>query len=93
MSFLGHRDSKMIHHYYHLRQDEARHQMAKLRILDNQPKTLDLEGGGTRSTPRRLEFGPTGEKWREDAARLATAADDRENASNGCFKASCPGPW
>jgi integrase len=36
MSWLGHRDSDMIHHYYHLRQDEARRQMAKIPFLATQ---------------------------------------------------------
>ncbi|HLJ92172.1 MAG TPA: site-specific integrase [Gemmataceae bacterium] len=33
MAWLGHRDSEMIRHYYHLRQDEARRQMAKIPFL------------------------------------------------------------
>lgn len=33
MSWLGHRDSEMIRHYYHLRQNEARTQMGKLPLL------------------------------------------------------------
>lgn len=33
MSWLGHRDSEMIRHYYHLRQDEARRQMARIQFL------------------------------------------------------------
>ncbi|HEY7327792.1 MAG TPA: tyrosine-type recombinase/integrase [Gemmataceae bacterium] len=33
MSWLGHRDSDMIRHYYHLHQDEARRQMAKIPFL------------------------------------------------------------
>lgn len=33
MSWLGHRDSEMIRHYYHLRQNEARVQMGKLPLL------------------------------------------------------------
>ena len=30
MAWLGHRESKMIRHYYHLQQDEARRQMDRL---------------------------------------------------------------
>jgi integrase len=30
MSWLGHRDSKMVRHYYHLHQEEAHRQMAKV---------------------------------------------------------------
>jgi len=33
MSWLGHRDSERIWHYYHMRQEEARKQMAKLPFL------------------------------------------------------------
>lgn len=35
MAFLGHRDSEMIRHYYHMQQDEARKQMNKLPSLDS----------------------------------------------------------
>jgi integrase len=35
MNWLGHRESKMIRHYYHSRQDEGRKQIARLNILDN----------------------------------------------------------
>jgi integrase len=38
MSWLGHRDSDMIHHYYHLRQEEARRQMAKVPFLTDAVK-------------------------------------------------------
>jgi integrase len=37
MSFLGHRDSEMIRHYYHLQQEEARKQMSKLPSLSGEP--------------------------------------------------------
>ena len=30
MVWLGHRESEMIRHYYHLRQDEARRQMDRM---------------------------------------------------------------
>jgi hypothetical protein len=33
MARLGHRDSDMVRHYYHLSQDEARKQMAKIPFL------------------------------------------------------------
>jgi integrase len=38
MTWLGHRDSEMIRHYYHMRQDEARKQMAKNPFLGQLPK-------------------------------------------------------
>ena len=44
MSWLGHRDSKMIRHYYHLRPEEARKQMAKLRLLDDTRTVSDEPG-------------------------------------------------
>jgi integrase len=47
MSFLGHRDSEMIRHYYHLRPDEARRQMGKLPALgppaDESPTGRDAQ--------------------------------------------------
>jgi hypothetical protein len=30
MSWLGHQESEMIRHYYHMQPDEARRQMSKL---------------------------------------------------------------
>jgi integrase len=33
MTWLGHRDSKMVRHYYHLHQDEAKRQMAKIPLV------------------------------------------------------------
>lgn len=33
MAWLGHQDSKMIRHYYHLRQEESRKQMARISFL------------------------------------------------------------
>jgi integrase len=42
MAWLGHRDSEMIRHYYHLRQDEARKQMARIPFLGQSP--ADAEG-------------------------------------------------
>ena len=41
MAWLGHRDSELIRHYYHLRQDEARKQMAKIPFLGRSPKDAD----------------------------------------------------
>jgi integrase len=38
MAWLGHRDSEMIRHYYHLRQDEARKQMARIPFLGHPPE-------------------------------------------------------
>ncbi|HEX4613957.1 MAG TPA: site-specific integrase [Urbifossiella sp.] len=37
MSWLGHRDSEMIRHYYHMRQEEARKQMNRLPLLGSPP--------------------------------------------------------
>ena len=33
MAWLGHADSKMVHHYYHLHDDEAQRQMKRLQFL------------------------------------------------------------
>jgi integrase len=33
MTWLGHRDSKMVRHYYHLHPEEAQRQMARIRFL------------------------------------------------------------
>lgn len=38
MTWLGHRDSKMVRHYYHLHQDEAQRQMAKINFLGKRPE-------------------------------------------------------
>lgn len=45
MEFLGHQDSAMIRHYYHLRQDEARRQMEKLPSLGLDPGPSDIGSG------------------------------------------------
>jgi integrase len=37
MTWLGHRDSKMVKHYYHLHEDEARRQMAKMEFVGKRP--------------------------------------------------------
>jgi integrase len=34
MAWLGHRDSAMVRHYYHLHDDEAQRQMKRLRFLE-----------------------------------------------------------
>lgn len=44
MAFLGHRDSEMIRHYYHLHRDEARRQMSKLPSLDAPGSKTGSEG-------------------------------------------------
>jgi hypothetical protein len=33
MAWLGHRDSQMVRHYYHLHDDEAQRQMKRLNFL------------------------------------------------------------
>jgi integrase len=42
MSLLGHRDSEMIRHYYHLQEEEARKQMSKLPSLSETPAVPTL---------------------------------------------------
>jgi integrase len=44
MAFLGHRDSEMIRHYYHMQQDEARKQMNKLPSLGPSGTTTGADG-------------------------------------------------
>ncbi len=44
MDWLGHRESLMIRHYYHLRQDEARRQMLKIPSLVESGPGLDGPG-------------------------------------------------
>src|SRR4051794_28061691 len=48
MAWLGHRDSEMIRHYYHMRPDEARRQMGKLPALGSPAKEspTNQEGRG-----------------------------------------------
>jgi len=43
MAWLGHRESEMIRHYYHLRQDEARKQMAKIPFLGHSAKVEPVQ--------------------------------------------------
>jgi integrase len=38
VSWLGHRDSKMVRHYYHLHQDEAQRQIAKVNFVGQLPR-------------------------------------------------------
>ena len=38
MEWLGHADSEMVRHYYHLHDDESRKQMAKLVLLETAGK-------------------------------------------------------
>jgi hypothetical protein len=38
MNWLGHQDSEMVKHYYHLHDDEARRQMDRLDPLGNAGK-------------------------------------------------------
>lgn len=44
MSWLGHRDSELIRHYYHQRDDEARRQMSNIPFL-GQPPAPTSDGG------------------------------------------------
>ena len=37
MAWLGHRDSKMVKHYYHLHQEEGQRQMAKIAFISEPP--------------------------------------------------------
>lgn len=39
MTWLGHRDSKMVRHYYHLHHEEAQRQMAKIDFVGKLPKS------------------------------------------------------
>jgi integrase len=46
MSWLGHRDSRTIRQYYHLRQEEARKRMARIRFLGRPPTGRDRPKAG-----------------------------------------------
>jgi integrase len=46
MEWLGHQDSEMVRHYYHLHDDEARRQMARLDPLGSAGKQLPGIGNG-----------------------------------------------
>jgi integrase len=39
MTWLGHQDSRMVRRYYHLHQEEAQKQMAKINFMGNRRKT------------------------------------------------------
>ena len=41
MAWLGHRDSEMIRHYYHRRQDEARKHRARIPFLGQPPEDVE----------------------------------------------------
>jgi integrase len=43
MAWLGHADSKMVRHYYHLHDDEAQRQMRRLQFLDEAGGVADGE--------------------------------------------------
>jgi integrase len=46
MEWLGHQDSEMVRHYYHLHDEEARRQMARLDPLGSAGKQLPGHGNG-----------------------------------------------
>lgn len=46
MRWLGHKDSRMVEHYYHLHDDEARRQMGRIKLFDKE--TRGPEAGGER---------------------------------------------
>ena len=46
MEWLGHQDSEMVRHYYHLHDEEARRQMARLDPLGTAGKQLPGNGNG-----------------------------------------------
>ena len=48
MEWLGHRDSRMVRHYYHLHDEEAQRQMNRLEILG--PAETE-RGQGTEELP------------------------------------------
>jgi integrase len=43
MMWLGHRDSKTVRHYYHLRADEARRQIAQIQLVDRPAVEKELQ--------------------------------------------------
>jgi len=50
MSWLGHRESEMIRHYYHQREDESRRQMSKISFLGNAGTTQNTSQDGRADT-------------------------------------------
>ena len=69
MEWLGHQDSEMVRHYYHLHDDEARRQMARLDPLGRTGERLP--GNHTGATNKNLETPPSPERTGESA--LVTA--------------------
>jgi integrase len=53
MEWLGHADSEMVRHYYHLHDDESRKQMAKLVLLDTAGKQSPGNDNGTASNKEK----------------------------------------
>ena len=50
MEWLGHADSKMVRHYYHLHDSESRQQMAKLNLLGKAGKWSPGQDDGAAHT-------------------------------------------
>jgi integrase len=46
MDWLGHRESRMVRHYFHLHDEEARRQMRRLNFLGGGPGGVAGPGGG-----------------------------------------------
>ena len=44
MRWLGHKDSRMVEHYYHLHDDEARRQMGRIKLFDEGTSGLGAVG-------------------------------------------------
>ena len=44
MQWLGHRDSAMVRHYYHLHDDEAQRQMQRINFVGNSTTKGVAEG-------------------------------------------------
>jgi integrase len=60
MAWLGHRDSEMIRHYYHLRQEEARAHMARVPFLSEPPdRRGGAEGDGRMAQEEKAKSGGT----------------------------------
>jgi integrase len=55
MTWLGHQDSKMVRRYYHLHQEEAQKQMAKINFMGSRRKTKPslAKNGGTGKTGKK----------------------------------------
>jgi hypothetical protein len=60
MEWLGHHDSAMVRHYYHLRNPEAQAQMSKLDFAGDAGRD-----GAVRQSPDDVESPPSGEALRE----------------------------